>query len=61
MKQFKVVMIYLVKATDRQEAIKFFGEAAQVHEEKKYFEVQVVKEVENTGWIAGIGKQLFGK
>ncbi len=61
MKQFKILMIYLVNADNRKMAIELFEEATKGHVESKYFEVQLVKEVESPGWIAGISKQLFGK
>lgn len=61
MRQFKILMIYLVNANDRKEAIKIFANAKAARREDNLFEVQIVKEVENTGWLSSISKQLHGK
>lgn len=61
MKKFKVLMIYLVTAQDRKEAIKIFANAKEAHREDNLFEVQIVKEVEEPGWLGTISKQLRGK
>jgi hypothetical protein len=60
-KQFKIVVIYLVKAEDRSQALELFATAKQAHRENDYFETQTVKEVDATGWKATVGKQLFGR
>jgi len=61
MRQFKIVVIYLVSAEDRNQAIEIFTTAKLAHRENDFFEAQSVKEVEATGWKATLGKQLFGK
>ena len=61
MRQYKILMIYLVTADSRKQALELFDEARKGHAESKYFEVQIVKEVESQGWLASLGKQLFGK
>jgi len=61
MKQFKVLMIYLINAQDRKEAVKIFANAKEAGREDNLFEVQIVKEVEDTGWLGTISKQLHGK
>jgi hypothetical protein len=44
MKDYKILMIYTVRAEDRQEARKIFANAQEAHHEDSFFDVQIIKE-----------------
>jgi len=44
MKDFKILMIYTVRAADRKEAKKIFANAQEAHNEDAFFDTQIIKE-----------------
>jgi len=43
MKDFKILMIYTIRAEDRKEARKIFANAQEAHREDSFFDVQIIK------------------
>jgi hypothetical protein len=62
MTTWKIIRIYLIPAETRREAQELFADAVKSGTEDAYFQTEVVKKVEEeTGWMAGIKNQMFGK
>jgi hypothetical protein len=60
MAQYKIIRVYRVEAESRQHAKGVLLKAEAAGLEKKYLDGEYVREVEPSGWIALIRKQLLG-